>query len=296
MPSLPPNFQPSKPKAAIGPTLPPGFVVSDDNHNEEEDDDGVAGPAPLPAHLASKFALENEGVLALKDREERQKELDRIERESKLLKREEWMLMPPKELDLQASQSFIFLQKSPYFQFHAEVLWIRLRSKLEGSSKLRSPIRVRQTDKTTQDHCGQRPPTERTQRLADEAIGKRRRAEETTKDDGDDLEVSKRKKRDKLMRQQVEEHNVSPTSLDCWKIEQNLYGMLLFLICIRQPLATSQIQRQRQRKKRRKKQAVVWDHDAMMGVNTKLLSKNQKADMIKDAKGFGGRFGGGSFL
>jgi hypothetical protein len=34
----------------------------------------------------------------------------------------------------------------------------------------------------------------------------------------------------------------------------------------------------------------------MMGVNSKLMSENQKADLIKDAKGLGGRFGGGSFL
>ncbi|KNE98810.1 hypothetical protein PSTG_07997 [Puccinia striiformis f. sp. tritici PST-78] len=265
MPSLPPNFQPSKPKAAIGPTLPPGFVVSDDNHNEEEDDDdGVAGPAPLPTHLASKFALENEGVLALKDREERQKELDRIERESKLLKREEWMLMPPKELDLQATMDPTKIKARGFKQ----------TSKPHSSS----------TDR--QNNTGSlwtETPTERTQRLADEAIGKRRRAEETTKDDGDDLEVSKRKKRDKLMRQQVEEHNKSLRNASLLDLHKTAAGNI----------SNSKTKAE---KEAEKKQAVVWDHDAMMGVNTKLLSKNQKADMIKDAKGFGGRFGGGSFL
>ncbi|KAA1108348.1 hypothetical protein PGT21_009289 [Puccinia graminis f. sp. tritici] len=44
------------------------------------------------------------------------------------------------------------------------------------------------------------------------------------------------------------------------------------------------------------KKAVVWDHDVMMGVNSKLISKNQKADLIKDAKGLVGRFGRSSFL
>jgi hypothetical protein len=52
----------------------------------------------------------------------------------------------------------------------------------------------------------------------------------------------------------------------------------------------------RSEKETDKKQKVVWDHDAMMGVNSKLLSDNQKANMINDAKGLGGRFGGGSFL
>jgi hypothetical protein len=112
MPSLPPAFRPNKPTSTIGPTLPPGFEISDNHNNQEEeeddDDESVAGPAPLPAHLASTVGLQNEGVVALKEREERQKELERIERESKLLKREEWMLLPPKELDLQASQSRLF--------------------------------------------------------------------------------------------------------------------------------------------------------------------------------------------
>jgi hypothetical protein len=49
-------------------------------------------------------------------------------------------------------------------------------------------------------------------------------------------------------------------------------------------------------KETKRKQAVVWDHDAMMGVNSKLMSENQKADLIKEAKGLGGLFGGGSFL
>ncbi|KAI9618329.1 hypothetical protein KEM48_006782 [Puccinia striiformis f. sp. tritici PST-130] len=265
MPSLPPDFQPSKPKAAIGPTLPPGFVISDNKNNEESDEDdnndGLTGPAPLPAHLASKFALENEGVLALKDREERQKELDRIEQQSKLLKREEWMLLPPKELGLQATMDPTQIKARGFKQ----------TSKPHSSS----------TDR--QNNTGSlwtETPAERTQRLADEAIGKR---EETTKDDGDDLEVSKRKKRDKLMRQQVEEHNKSLRNASLLDLHKTA-------------AVNISNSKTKAEKEAEKKQAVVWDHDAMMGVNTKLLSKNQKADMIKDAKGFGGRFGGGSFL
>lgn len=49
-------------------------------------------------------------------------------------------------------------------------------------------------------------------------------------------------------------------------------------------------------KEKDKKEAVVWDHDAMMGLGGKLMGEKQKADMIRDAKGLGGRFGGGSFL
>ncbi|KAA1085465.1 hypothetical protein PGT21_008040 [Puccinia graminis f. sp. tritici] len=269
MPSLPPKFLPTKPPKTIGPTLPPGFVISDslndqDDDDDEEEDERVAGPAPLPAHLASTVGLQNEGVVALKEREERQKESERIERESKLLKREEWMLLPPKELDLQAT---------------IDPTKIKARG-FKQTSKPHSSSTDRQTSAGS---LWTETPAERSQRLADEAIGKRRRAEETSQDDGDDLEASKRKKRDKLMRQQVEEHNKSSRNASLLDLHKT---------------ATVNISNSKTKaeKESERKQAVVWDHDAMMGVHSKLMSENQKADLIKDAKGLGGRFGGGSFL
>lgn len=66
-------------------------------------------------------------------------------------------------------------------------------------------------------------PAERAQRLEDEAMGKRRRAEDVAKDmqdEDDDLDQIKRRKRNREMRKQVEEHNVSLTicsfSTDCY--------------------------------------------------------------------------------
>ncbi|WAQ90975.1 hypothetical protein PtA15_13A375 [Puccinia triticina] len=274
MPSLPPALSASKPKAPIGPTLPPGFVIPDDHTNRsveaaaaaaaDDDDDDVAGPAPLPAHLAAAVGAQNEGVLALKEREERQKELDRIEQESKLLKREEWMLLPPKELDLQATID-------------------PTKIKARGFKQTTKPHSSSTDRQTSAGSLWTETPAERSQRLADEAIGKRRRAEENVHDEGDDLEASKRKKRDKLMRQQVEEHNKSARNASLLDLHKT---------------ASVNVSNSKTKteKESERKQAAVWDHDAMMGVNSKLLSATQKADLIKDAKGLGGRFGGGSFL
>ncbi|PLW51057.1 hypothetical protein PCASD_02401 [Puccinia coronata f. sp. avenae] len=284
MPTLPPNFSKPKlaPAAPIGPKLPAGYTVSEARHtgddvsdhgdddDDDDDDDDVAGPAPLPAHLSSSLSLPNEGVIALREREERQKELDRIERESKVLKRDEWMLLPPKEFDLKTAIDPTKIKARGFKQTskpHA--------SSTEGSRTTASSSLWTET------------PAERSQRLADEAIGKRRRAEEVAKggtgDDDDDLEASKRKKRDHLMRQQVDQHNKSlrhASLLDLHKTANTNVSN----------------SKTRSEKETDKKQKVVWDHDAMMGVNSKLLSDNQKANMINDAKGLGGRFGGGSFL
>ena len=47
---------------------------------------------------------------------------------------------------------------------------------------------------------------------------------------------------------------------------------------------------------KKKPSMAVWDHSAMKGVSSKFLSDAQKSELVKDAKGLGGRFGGGSFL
>lgn len=107
MPALPPDHDlTSRPKpkvlGPIGPTLPPGFHRPTAEEPQESESDDQDGPMPLPSHLIRADDGETEGVKALREREEREAERDRLERESKTLKREEWMLVPPKELDLPA--------------------------------------------------------------------------------------------------------------------------------------------------------------------------------------------------
>ncbi|KAH9820560.1 hypothetical protein DFH28DRAFT_1079419 [Melampsora americana] len=238
MPELPPGFKASdKPSGPIGPSLPPGFDRSSEKtkHDEDSDEDhGFTGPMPLPSYLVQNND-ETEGVRALREREERQAEKDRLERESKVLKREEWMLVPPKELDLPASIDPTKIKSRGFKQ----------------TSKPHSGTVERQGGTGS---LWTETPAERAQRLEDEAMGKRRRAE------------------DKFIR--------SSSLLDLHK------------------KASSNISKSKSKaeKEKDKKEAVVWDHDSMMGLGGKLMGEKQKADMIRDAKGLGGRFGGGSFL
>lgn len=271
MPELPPEFKASdKPVGPIGPSLPPGFNRSyEDTKDDEEseEDDGVAGPMPLPSYLVQNHD-ETEGVRALREREERQAEQDRIERDSKVLKREEWMLVPPKELDLPASIDPTKIKSRGFKQ----------------TSKPHSGTVERQGGTGS---LWTETPAERAQRLEDEAMGKRRRAEDVAKGMGDDedgnLDSLKRRKRDQEMRKQVEEHNKSIRSSSLLDLHNK---------------ASSNISKSKSKaeKEKDKKEAVVWDHDSMMGLGGKLMGEKQKADMIRDAKGLGGRFGGGSFL
>lgn len=50
---------------------------------------------------------DNDGARAFLEREERQREKERLEKEKGegKLQREEWMLVPPKEMDLMSSKS-----------------------------------------------------------------------------------------------------------------------------------------------------------------------------------------------
>ncbi|KAG0139622.1 hypothetical protein CROQUDRAFT_666232 [Cronartium quercuum f. sp. fusiforme G11] len=272
MPELPPEFAKTtaapKPSGPIGPTLPVGFQRPADVEPESDDEeqDEFAGPMPLPSHLAHEDA-ETEGVRALREREERQAEKDRLERESKVLKREEWMLVPPKELDLPASVDPTKIKSRGFKQ----------------TSKPHSGTVDRQGGTGS---LWTETPAERAQRLEDEAMGKRRRAEDVAKDmeseDGN-LDQLKRRKRDREMRKQVEEHNKAERGASLLDLHQT---------------ASSNVSKAKTKaeKEKDKKEEVVWDHDSMMGLGGKLMSDKQKADMIRDAKGLGGRFGGGSFL
>lgn len=102
-PSLPRSTYSPPPRA--GPTMPTkretplSAAYSDDSDND-------FGPMPLPAGVQAGQHDVNEGARLFKEREEREKEKERREREDKgKLKREEWMLVPPKEMDLMSSES-----------------------------------------------------------------------------------------------------------------------------------------------------------------------------------------------
>ncbi|KNZ51591.1 hypothetical protein VP01_3895g1 [Puccinia sorghi] len=289
MPRLPPALgstttttKPAAVSRPIGPSLPPGYrppspttIPDPDFHNKHDDDDDdqedVAGPVPLPAHFASSSSSSshNEGVQALHDREKRLQELERIQQENLRPKRDEWMLLPPKELDLQASVDPTKIKARGFKQ----------TSKPHASSSGGGST----TATRTAGSLWTETPDERRQRLADEAVGKRRRAEEPGLDEHALLDHSKRAKRDALMRHQVDLHNKSSRNASLLELHKK---------------AESNVTREETSLAgdKKKPSMVVWDHSAMMGVSSKFLSDAQKSELVKDAKGLGGRFGRGSFM
>lgn len=64
---------------------------------EDDDDDDAVGPLPLPEGY--RFEDDN-GVQQFREREERERKRKQEALEDKKPKREEWMLVPPKEMDL----------------------------------------------------------------------------------------------------------------------------------------------------------------------------------------------------
>lgn len=40
----------------------------------------------------------------------------------------------------------------------------------------------------------------------------------------------------------------------------------------------------------------IWDRDRDMGVGGRLMDDEKRADIVRNAKDLGGRFGGGSYL
>lgn len=113
-PSLPPDLLVARSsKPVIGPSLPSSFPPSASQKRETplsvaySDDDDDFGPMPLPAGYSTG---ENDAVRAFREREDRAEEKKRNEERDKgKIKREEWMLVPPKEISLLASMPLVFL-------------------------------------------------------------------------------------------------------------------------------------------------------------------------------------------
>lgn len=104
-----PAAGPSRPTA--GPSLPAGPAPPSRRPVDDDSDDDDVGPMPLPAGVAD--ASRTDGVQEFMERERRQQEsaaaAERERLEGKKPKREEWMLVPPKESDLLGSESLCSL-------------------------------------------------------------------------------------------------------------------------------------------------------------------------------------------
>ena len=145
----------------------------------------------------------------------------------KMLKRDEWMLVPPSSSDLLSSAPLFPSSPRPppspptvnfliYFLLCNDVMVLNYSFVLYTAldpTKLNKPrqfSRSTSTPKTVDNTLWTETPAEKQQRLADEVMGKRRRAENADPDqEGDEEEEgAKRRKREAELQRQVEEHTV----------------------------------------------------------------------------------------
>ncbi|KAL8283735.1 hypothetical protein RQP46_005530 [Phenoliferia psychrophenolica] len=294
-PSLPPDLVaarssaptagPSLPSKVVqGPSLPPGFAPpsasSSSSYRREtplsapylDDDDDDFGPMPLPAGMKP---LDNDGARAFKEREEREAEKRRKEAAGKgKPQREEWMLVPPKEMDLMSTMDTTKL-KSRTFQQSTKVV---------TGPKPGGPNLWTET------------PAERQQRMQDELMGVKRKVENATVEDESDDKRRKRE-RDYHLKEEVERHNVSllpnhvvlqhpdPTGTDFVQKSARNTSML-----------DAHSKSSKKADPKEKEVPGIWDRDRDMSLGGRLMDGDKRADIVKSAKELGGRFGGGSYL
>ncbi|GAA6046964.1 hypothetical protein JCM3770_003453 [Rhodotorula araucariae] len=253
-PQLPPHLDAAREASparegppALGPARPPAYA------NDDDDDDAV-GPMPLPAGYEAR-GEDNEGARAFKEREERLREKERKDKEDKKIKREEWMLVPPKEMDLLSS-----------------IDTTKLKSRGFATGKAAQSA----ANKAGPSNLWTETPAERQQRLEDEALGRKRRAENApVEEEGDD--ARRKRIRDQQLSAEVERHNTTR----------------------RNESLVDQHTRERKAKPKADDDRAptnIWDRDRDMGVSGRLMDDGQRSNIIKNAKGLGGRFAGGGYM
>ena len=182
------------------------------------------------------------------------------------LKREDWMLAPPV-----SSGNRVNPLKPPR----------KFASKSSGQSRT-----------SELDSLWTETPEQKRQRLADEVLGKRAKGTDVDAESKED-EIRKRKQQAerKEMEQKVREHN-----------EKNQRGGSLYKDHEKRRGDHRAMQKQDKDDKSGKDQeedddpsARVFDREKDMGLGMKIGHK-ARADMTREAKGFGGRFGAGGYL
>lgn len=214
--------------------------------------------------------------------------------------REEWMLVPPKEMDLMSSE---LLSLSLSVSVHPgqeqrkgkkadQVLRFFFLSRVVGMDPTKLKSRSFQSGPKAQKSTRQggmndgpnlwtETPAERQQRLEDEALGKKRKAENSVpQEEEDDEETRRKKSRDRRLKEEVERHN--RTGRNQTLLEKH----------------------EREKKKGKgkdgkdkdKEEPTGWDRDRDMSVGGRMIDDGKRKQMIKDAKGLGGRFGSSGFM
>ncbi|SGY61538.1 BQ5605_C007g04568 [Microbotryum silenes-dioicae] len=270
-PTLPSDYRPSPSvsgavsDSAASPPLRPYKKETPLSNLCSDDDDDAFGPMPLPAG-ASGYSEENEGVRLVREREERQREREREaeRKKNEKPKREEWMMVPPKDLDLMSSMDPTKLKSRGFQQMAGKGM-------AHGSAGKPNPEDVNLWTET---------PQERQKRLEDEMMGRKRKAEISNGDGGagqpEETDEQRRKRmRDQQLRDEVDRYNKS--SRNATLLDQHAKSSKI-------------------KEKDDKVPPRIWDHDRDMSVGGRLLDDSKRSDMIKNARDLGGRFGGGSYL
>lgn len=252
-PSLPPGPSSVGP---VGPSPPPGRSVGPaPPPADDSDSDDEVGPKLSDATAApTKSAAE-----LFKEREERWAR-ERSEREAaaknKAPQRDDWMLAPP------------------------------TGGVLSNLDPLKRPTSFNKTSRAGVTADEQRgwteTPAERAQREADERAGvKRRRG----KEEEEEIERKRIREKEREMREQIERHSVSPS----WEERVEADGQ-------KGSRGASLLEQHQEKKKKTAEEdepPAIWDHDKMMGVTGRMLTDQERAKKIKDARQLNDRFGHG---
>jgi hypothetical protein len=210
-------------------------------YDEDEDEEEV-GPRPLPSGIRQE---EDDPVKQFMEVEEKRRKKIEEASKPKALKREEWMLKPPTASELLASLDPTRLKAPRQFSRSTAS-----SSKGDGSLWTETPA-------------------EKQQRLADEVMGKRRRALDPEPEDDD---KKRRRKDEEHIRKGVNEYTAR----------------------VRGPSLLEQHSAASEEKKEDKDgKDVIWDHARDMAIGGRLMDDGKRSKIVKEAHGLGDRFSSG---
>jgi hypothetical protein len=135
--------------------------------------------------------------------------------------------------------------------------------------------------------------------MADEVMGKKRKAEGPAVEEETDDERRKRL-RDQQLKEEVERHNVrfpSPCSFASFN-----HTLTLLFVVQASARGESLVDAHTKESKKKKKDGdepaptAIWDRERDMSLGGRLMDDSKRANTIKNAKGLGGRFAGGGYM
>ncbi|KAI0271671.1 hypothetical protein BC834DRAFT_860719 [Gloeopeniophorella convolvens] len=133
-------------------------------------------------------------------------------------------------------------------------------------------------------------PAERQQRLADEVMGKKRRAENAEPDADATADAQKRRRRDAELARHVDEYTVRAFRLQL---------TLALTVGQRKHRGTTLLDKHAQEDAKKDgaggdEAAGIWDHARDMALGGRLMDDKDRRRIIQDAKGLSDRFGAGT--